>query len=78
MVHEVQSIRLGRAAISFHAGRPLSFPSAGLYVPMNSRGILAAGAAAEVRLAGGPDVEQEPASTAQRRQRISHRSRQVD
>lgn len=58
MVHEVQSIRLERATISFHGGRPLSFPSAGLYVPVNSRGILAAGTAAEVRLAGGPDVEQ--------------------
>ncbi|MFW6076093.1 MAG: hypothetical protein ACOC9Y_10890 [Chloroflexota bacterium] len=59
MSPESRGIWFGHTTLTFHDDRPLMHPSAGLYVPVNMRGILGAGLAAEVRLAAGPDVELE-------------------
>lgn len=52
LAHGGTHVRLARA-------RPLEHLSAGLYVPANLRGVMAAGLAGEVRVRAGSDVEDE-------------------
>lgn len=53
------SVKYGPAMVHFQVGRPLRHLSESIFVPVNAEGIMGAGLAGEVRLAAGPDIEQE-------------------
>lgn len=59
MSEVISQLALGMAEISLAYGRPLAHLSAGIYVPGNMRGVMAAGLAGEIRIRAGRTVEDE-------------------
>lgn len=53
------SVRYGSVLVHFQAGRPLRHLSESIFVPVNGQAIMGAGLAGEVRVAAGPEIEQE-------------------
>lgn len=52
-------LAMGSVELALYSARPLRHLSAGLYVPANLRGVMAAGLAGEIRVRAGREVEEE-------------------
>lgn len=56
---ERQALRFGRTTVSVSCGDVFSVPAEAIVIPANRRGMMAAGAAGNVRLRGGVDIERD-------------------